>query len=97
MGNSGCAGGGDGLVEIMMCIKSTEARQHFSEIVSAAEAGEDVVICRLNSPIVRLLRCHAFQAKQRNIQHDPALSVILAPSYNPCEPLSEEEWSAALQ
>jgi prevent-host-death family protein len=39
----------------MRHVNSHDAKTHLSELIAAAERGEDVVICRANRPVARLV------------------------------------------
>jgi prevent-host-death family protein len=42
-------------MELMATVNVYEAKSHFSELISRAEAGEDIVIARHGRPVVRLI------------------------------------------
>ncbi|MEX2580370.1 MAG: type II toxin-antitoxin system prevent-host-death family antitoxin [Verrucomicrobiales bacterium] len=73
-----------------------DAKSRLSELVLAAEAGEEVVICRRGTPSVRLVAI-AREAPRRSLVASPRLKPIKKPGYDPSEPLSEEEWPAELR
>ena len=75
----------------MITVNMHEAKTRLSELVSSAEQGDEVVICRNGKPVV-LLAPVAPQPTRRNLEPDPKLCPILTPEYDPTEPLSEDEW-----
>lgn len=75
----------------MITANMHEAKTNLSKLVVAAEKGEAVFICRRGHPRVRLV-VESPQQPCRNLTPNPDLRVILAPGYDPTEPLSEDEW-----
>lgn len=76
----------------MITANMHEAKTRLSQLVAAAENGEEVIICSKGQPRVRLIPCKPSSPVRRNLTPDPRLRPILAPGYDPAEPLSEEEW-----
>lgn len=76
----------------MISVNMHEAKTRLSQLVQAAIAGEEVILCSKGEPRVRLVPVPATPLRRDLIQPDPSLRVILAPGYDPTEPLSEEEW-----
>lgn len=76
----------------MITVNMHEAKSRLSQLVAAAENGEEVVICSKGQPRVRLIPYKLSSPVCRNLTPDPSLRPILAPGYDPAEPLSEEEW-----
>ncbi len=66
------------------------AKSQLSKLVTAAENGEDVFICRRGHPLVKLVVQQ--NQRRRNLKPRPDLQVILAPGFDPAEPLTEDEW-----
>ncbi len=75
----------------MITVNMHEAKTRLSELVQNAENGDEVVICRNGKPVVRLAPIPKKRVR-RNLRPDPELRPILAPGYDPAEPLSDEEW-----
>lgn len=50
----------------MRTIALAEAKDHFSEIVAAAEAGEEILVTRHGKPAVRILAATDEVARRRN-------------------------------
>lgn len=75
----------------MITVNMHEAKTRLSELVQNVERGDEVVICRNGKPVARLSSAAAARGR-RNLEPDPALRPILAPGYDPAEPLSEDEW-----
>jgi prevent-host-death family protein len=75
----------------MITINMHEAKTRLSQLVLAAENGEEVILCSKGQPRVRLVAVEA-QPIFRDLTPDPRLRPILAPGYDPAEPLSEDEW-----
>ncbi len=76
----------------MISVNMHEAKTRLSQLVQAAIAGEEVILCSRSEPRVRLVPMPATPLRRDLIQPDPSLRVILAPGYDPTEPLSGEEW-----
>jgi prevent-host-death family protein len=76
----------------MITANMHEAKSRLSEIVAAAERGEEVIICRHNKPTVRLVPVADTVVRRDLIRPPASLRVKLAPGYDPTEPLSEDEW-----
>jgi prevent-host-death family protein len=75
----------------MITVNMHEAKTRLSELVQNVERGDEVVICRNGKPVARLSAAAPARVL-RNLEPDPALRPILAPGYDPAEPLSEDEW-----
>ena len=52
----------------MRTIALAEAKDHFSEIVAAAEAGEEILVTRHGKPAVRILAANDEAVRLRNRQ-----------------------------
>jgi antitoxin (DNA-binding transcriptional repressor) of toxin-antitoxin stability system len=76
----------------MISVNMHEEKTRLSQLVLAALAGEDVVLCSNGQPRVRLAPIPTTPPRRDLIKPDPALRAILAPGYDPAEPLSENEW-----
>ncbi len=77
----------------MITANMHEAKTRLSELVAAVEAGETVVIQRNGKPAARLVPIEPRPSIRRDlIPPDPSLNVLLAPGYDPAEPLAEDEW-----
>lgn len=79
----------------MITVNMHEAKSRLSALVKAVEErGETVVLQRNGQPVAEIHRYVAPAAApiRRNLTPDPRLRPILAPGYDPAEPLSEEEW-----
>ncbi len=74
----------------MITVNMHEAKTRLSQLVKAAENGEEVILCSKGQPRVRLVAIEA--APIRRLTPDPALRVTLAPGYDPTEQATEEEW-----
>ncbi|MCW1886283.1 type II toxin-antitoxin system prevent-host-death family antitoxin [Luteolibacter flavescens] len=75
----------------MITVEMHEAQIRFAELVKDASRGDEVVICEDGKPVARLSSAVVPRGR-RNLEPDPALRPILAPSYDPAEPLAEDEW-----
>lgn len=75
-----------------------EAQTRLSELVRAVEEdGETVILQRHGKPVAEI-RAYTPQKRFRRIlKPDPQLRPILAPGYDPSEPLSNEEWPEDLE
>lgn len=81
----------------MVTVNMHEAKTRLSELVRAVEErGETVIICRDGVEVAEL-RKRTKRRRPRNITPDPALRVVLAPGYDPTEPLSDDEWPPDLR
>jgi prevent-host-death family protein len=80
----------------MITVNMHEAKSRLSQLVAAAESGEEVILCSNGAPRVRLVAMET-PPTRRNLTPDPRLRPILAPGYDPAEPLSEDEWPSDLQ
>jgi prevent-host-death family protein len=70
-----------------------EAKTRLSELVKAVEElGETVILQRNGKPVAEIRPYVAKRRLHRDLTPDPALRPILAPGYDPAEPLSEHEW-----
>lgn len=72
----------------MITANMHEAKTRLSELVAAVERGETVIIQRHGKPVATL---HAYAPPVRDLTPDPALRPILAPGYDPAEPLQPDE------
>ena len=75
----------------MITVNMHEAKSRLSQLVLAALSGEEVILCSKGEPRVRLVPMEA-KPIRRDLTPDPRLRPILAPGYDPAEPLSEAEW-----
>lgn len=80
----------------MITTNMHEAKSRLSEIVVAAERGEEVIICRNGKPVVRLVSIPS-SAPMRDLTPAPGLLPVLSPGYNPTETLTDDEWPMELQ
>jgi antitoxin (DNA-binding transcriptional repressor) of toxin-antitoxin stability system len=78
----------------MITVNMHEAKSRLSQLVKAVEEdGEVVVLQRNGQPVAEIHRYLPPVANPvRRLTPDPRLRPILAPGYDPAEPLSEEEW-----
>jgi prevent-host-death family protein len=82
----------------MITVNMHEAKTRLSELVDAAEHGEVVILCRRGQPAVRLTPERASAPLDRTaLSPNPKLQGSLAPGFDPAEPLSDDEWPAALR
>ncbi len=79
----------------MIIVNMHEAKTRLSQLVLAAEQGEEVILCRKGEPSVRLVPVPARPLRRDLILPDPHLRVKSAPGYDPAETLSEDEWPEA--
>lgn len=75
----------------MITVNMHEAKSRLSQLVKAVEDGEVVILQRNGEPVAEIHR-YAPRSVQRDLTPDPRLRPVLAPGYDPSEPLSEEEW-----
>ena len=77
----------------MITANMHEAKTRLSELVKAVEElGETVILQRNGKPVAEIRPYVAKRRFRRDLTPDPALRPILAPGYDPAEPLSEHEW-----
>ena len=76
----------------MITVNMHEAKSRLSQLVLAAENGEEVILCSKGQPRARLVPMEVKSIRRDRITPDPAFRVILAPGYDPAEPLTEDEW-----
>jgi prevent-host-death family protein len=77
----------------MITANMHEAKSRLSELVRAVEEGGETVILQRNGKPVAEIRPYVSKRRvRRDLTPDPALRPILAPGYDPAEPLSEDEW-----
>ena len=70
-----------------------EAKSRLSELVKAVEETGETVILRRNGKPVAEIRPYVRQGKvRRDLRPEPSLRPVLAPGYDPAEPLSDDEW-----
>lgn len=82
----------------MITVNMHEAKTRLSQLVEAVERdNEEVLICRNGKAAARLLRVEKKKIRRDRLKPDPRLKVKVAKGYNPTEPLSEDEWPAALR
>jgi prevent-host-death family protein len=85
----------------MIKVNMHEAKTRLSELVKAVEEhGETVILQRHGKPVAEI---HAYGSRghssgdARDLSPDPALEPVLAPGYDPAEPLTDDEWPAELR
>lgn len=78
----------------MITVDMHEAKTRLSQLVKAVvEDGETVILQRNGVEVAELIPIRKPSHFRRDlIPPDPALRVILAPGYDPAEPLTEDEW-----
>lgn len=79
----------------MITVNMHEAKSRLSQLVKAIEEeGEVVILQRNGQPVAEIHRYRAPAPSpiRRDLTPDPRLRPILAPGYDPAEPLTEEEW-----
>ena len=79
----------------MITVNMHEAKSRLSQLVKAIEEdGEIVILQRNGHPVAEIHRYNqpAAQPIRRDLTPDPRLRAILAPGYDPAEPLSDDEW-----
>ena len=82
----------------MITVNMHEAKSRLSRLVKAVEdSGELVVLCRDGKEVAELRPRAGRNRVVRTLAPDPALKPILAPGYDPTEPLSAEEWPPELR
>jgi len=76
----------------MVTVNTHEAKTQLSALLALVEQkGEKVLICRHGRPVAELSKAKARKPRNR-LTVDPSLRVQL--SYDPVEPLTEEEFPA---
>lgn len=81
----------------MITVNMHEAKTRLSELVKAVEErNELVVLCRGGREIAEIRR-RTKRRRVRDLTPDPRFRVDVGPGYDPVEPLSENEWPAALR
>ena len=77
-------------------VKIAEAKAHFCALVARAEAGEEILICRGNKPVARIVPIGGAAARRPGIaghwKADPAWAELADAV---AEPADEEELAAA--
>jgi antitoxin (DNA-binding transcriptional repressor) of toxin-antitoxin stability system len=78
----------------MITVNMHEAKSRLSQLVKAVEDGEVVNVQRNGQPVAEIHRYTPPPSDpiRRNLTPDPRLRAILAPGYDPAEPLSDDEW-----
>ena len=77
----------------MITANMHDAKSRLSALVKAAEQTGEIAILQRNGKPVAEIRPHVpNQRIRRDLRPDPALRPILAPGYDPAEPLTPEEW-----
>jgi antitoxin (DNA-binding transcriptional repressor) of toxin-antitoxin stability system len=79
----------------MITIHMHESESRLSALVKAVEEeGETVILQRNGQPVAEIHRYTPPPAElnRRDLTPDPRLRPILAPGYDPAEPLSDDEW-----
>jgi prevent-host-death family protein len=80
----------------MITANMHEAKSRLSALVKAVvDDGETVILCRNGKEVAEIRPYHRPKARRRNLTPDPGLRPVLAPGYDPAEPLSEDEWPDA--
>lgn len=77
----------------MITVNMHEAKSRLSELVAAAEAGEEIVICRSGVAVAEIRKR---KPALRILKVNPKLKP-LAIRYDPTEPLQPDEWPDALR
>jgi antitoxin (DNA-binding transcriptional repressor) of toxin-antitoxin stability system len=82
----------------MVTANMHEAKTRLSELVKLVEERDEVVVlCRNGKPVAEIRKRHDSPQLRRNLDPDPKLRPILAPGYDPSEPLSSDEWPEELK
>lgn len=85
----------------MIRVNMHEAKTRLSELVKAVEDhGETVILQRHGKPVAEIHPCGSVTGRdsvERDLAPDPALAPLLAPGYDPAEPLADDEWPAGLR
>jgi prevent-host-death family protein len=77
----------------MITANMHEAKSRLSELVKAVEeTGETVVLQRNGKPVAEIRPYVSPKIIRRDLRPEPSLRPILAPGYDPAEPLSDDEW-----
>lgn len=77
----------------MITANMHDAKTRLSELVrTVEETGETVILQRNGKPVAEIRPHVGRKHPRRDLTPDPALRPILAPGYDPAEPLSEHEW-----
>lgn len=77
----------------MITANMHEAKSRLSELVKAVEeTGEIVVLQRNGKPVAEIRPYLPPKKIRRDLRPEPSLRPILAPGYDPAEPLSDDEW-----
>lgn len=77
----------------MITANMHEAKSRLSELVKAVEETGEIVILQRNGKPVAEIRPYVPRKRiRRDLTPDPALRPMLAPGYDPAEPLTEDEW-----
>jgi prevent-host-death family protein len=77
----------------MISANMHEAKSRLSELVKAVEeTGEIVVLQRNGKPVAEIRPYLPPKKIRRDLRPEPSLRPILAPGYDPAEPLSDDEW-----
>jgi antitoxin (DNA-binding transcriptional repressor) of toxin-antitoxin stability system len=78
----------------MITVNMHEAKSRLSALVKAVEEeGETVILQRNGQPVAEIHRYQPSPALPlRNLHPREDLRVIVAPGYDPAEPLTEDEW-----
>ncbi len=77
----------------MITASMHEAKSRLSELVKAVEeTGEIVVLQRNGKPVAEIRPYLPPKKIRRDLRPEPSLRPILAPGYDPAEPLSDDEW-----
>lgn len=77
----------------MITVNMHEAKSRLSELVAAAEAGEEIVICRSGVEVAEIRKR---KPSVRSLKVNPKLKP-LAINYDPTEPLQPGEWPEDLR
>jgi len=80
----------------MITVNMHEAKSKLSQLVLAALNGEEVILCSKGEPRVRLVPMEA-KPTRRDLTPDPRLRPLLAPGYDPSEPLQPDELGEWMQ
>jgi len=81
----------------MITVNMHEAKTRLSELVKAVEErNETVVLCRDGREVAEIRR-RVQKRATRNLTPDPRFRVELTATYDPAEPLSEDEWPEGLR
>lgn len=85
----------------MIKVNMHEAKTRLSELVRAVEhQGETVILQRHGKPVAEIHPCSSVASREsdrRDLTADPNLKPLLAPGYDPTEPLAADEWPTELQ